>query len=227
MVNYEKTDARLGVEVNNHLKKLGIETPMMQNNYYNNKEQKQIIEGAFSSIMQALHLNLNDDSLQDTPGRVAKMYVDEIFYGLNYDNFPKITTVENKVKYNDMIIEKCTVKSTCEHHFVYFGTSHNDSLGCWVGYIPNEKVVGLSKINRIVDFFARRPQIQERLCIQIAETLKYILQVENVAVVLESQHFCVLTRGIQDSDGKTITSSLHGAFLNPLTRAEFMSFINK
>lgn len=227
MVNIDKTDNILGSEIHKHLKTLGIETPMLQNNYYNNKEQKQIIEGAFTTIMQGLHLDLNDDSLQDTPRRVAKMYVDEIFYGLNYDNFPKITTVENKVKYNDLIIEKCTVKSTCEHHFVYFGTSHNDNLGCWVAYIPNEKVVGLSKINRIVDFFSRRPQIQERLCIQIAETIKYVLQIESVAVVLKSQHFCVLTRGIQDSDGETITSSLHGAFLQPSTRSELMSFINK
>src|SRR5690625_554277 len=118
--------------------------------------------------METMGLDLSDDSLQDTPVRVAKMFVQELFYGLNYDNFPKCTTVDNKIDYDELVIERATVKSVCEHHFVYFGTSHNiDKLGCYVAYMPNKKVLGLSKINRVVDFFSRRPQIQERLTLQI------------------------------------------------------------
>lgn len=222
MVIKEKTNSDLGQKVHQHLVTLGIETPMKEV-VWTKDQSRDIIESAFIDIMTALNLDLDDDSLQDTPRRVAKMYIDEIFYGLDYSNFPKITTVENKVKYEDLVIEKCTVKSTCEHHFVYFGTSHNDSLGCWVAYIPGDKVIGLSKINRIVDFFSRRPQIQERLGMQIAETIKFILGIDNVAVILKSQHFCVLTRGVQDSDGETITSSLHGAFKTDKTlRSELM-----
>ena len=136
-----------------------------------------------AEVMKILGLDLSDDSLVETPRRIAKMYVQELFAGLKTDTFPKATTVENKMQYGDLIIEKCTVKSVCEHHFVYFGTAHNtQELGCWIAYIPKQKVLGLSKLNRITNYFARRPQIQERLTGQIAHALRYILDTEDVAV---------------------------------------------
>jgi GTP cyclohydrolase I len=205
----------------------GVETPMDPNNL-SDHEKKAIIESRFADIMTALGLDLTDDSLEETPKRVAKMFVDETMCGLNYDYFPKITTVENKAGYQDLLVEKVTSVSLCEHHFVYFGTAHNpDKLGCWVAYIPGKKVLGLSKINRLVEFFSRRPQIQERLVEQIAETMKFICETDDVAVVMRGQHFCVLTRGVEDSDSYTITSSLHGQFKDPTTRAELMTIVNR
>lgn len=222
------TNASLGQRVHEHLVSLGVETPITSSTLADRQEAKASIEANFSRIMQALQLDLNDDSLVDTPRRVAKMYVDEIFWGLDYNNFPKITTVENKAGYNDLIVNKSTIKSNCEHHFVYFGTMHDSSLGCWVAYIPKDKVLGLSKINRIVEFFSRRPQIQERLTRQIAETMKFILGIDDVAVVVRSQHFCVMTRGIEDADSYTVTSAMHGEFLtNEALRNEVMSIVNK
>lgn len=229
MLQKTKTDANLGMSVHEHLKSLGCETPLTAPTLANPAEAKALIEVKMFEIMQALQLDLNDDSLVETPKRVAKMYVDEVFWGLDYTHFPKITTVENKAGYNDLLVEKCTIKSNCEHHFVYFGTSHNpDKLGCWVAYIPKDKVLGLSKINRIVEFFSRRPQIQERLTKQIAETLKYILGTDDVAVVIRSQHFCVLTRGVEDADSYTVTSSMHGAFFTEKAlRDELMGIVNR
>jgi len=226
-VSKTKCDKELGKRVHAQLLSKGVETPMDPNNL-SDHEKKAIIESRFADIMTALGLDLTDDSLEETPKRVAKMFVDETMCGLNYDYFPKITTVENKAGYQDLLVEKVTSVSLCEHHFVYFGTAHNpDKLGCWVAYIPGKKVLGLSKINRLVEFFSRRPQIQERLVEQIAETMKFICETDDVAVVMRGQHFCVLTRGVEDSDSYTITSSLHGQFKDPTTRAELMTIVNR
>jgi len=170
--------------------------------------------------MMVLGLDLNDDSLRNTPRRVAKMFVKEIFKGLDPGNKPEITLFENKYHYRDMLLEKdISVKSYCEHHFVpIVGRAH-------VAYISNGKVIGLSKINRIVDYFARRPQVQERLTIQIAEELKKILYTEDVAVFIESTHFCVTMRGVEDDHSSTITTSFHGDFKNDQRRNEFLNLI--
>jgi GTP cyclohydrolase I len=146
------------------------------------------------------------------------MWCEEIFTGLDYQNFPKCTTIENGMAYDEMISCKASVMSCCEHHLVPF-------IGiCYAAYIPNEKVVGLSKINRIVDFFSRRPQVQERLTLQISETLRYILKTDDVAVVIKAEHMCVKLRGVKDAASETITSKMSGKFLsNPSLRAEFLS----
>lgn len=228
MLNKSKTDKELGREVHEFLVQHGVETPMTTAVCNDANMKKDLIQTSFTHIMETLGLDMTDDSLIETPKRVAKMFVDEIFWGLDYKNFPKITAVENKASYKDLIVEKCTIKSQCEHHFVYFGTAHNpEKLGCWVAYIPNESVLGLSKINRLVEYFSRRPQIQERLTEQVAWALKYILKTDNIAVVIRSQHFCVLTRGVEDADSYTVTSSLHGQFQDPTTRAELMSIVNR
>lgn len=222
----EKTDAALGKRVHEHLAKLGIETPITELVNAPEKEKIEKITKLQEESLKVLGLDLTDDSLIDTPTRIAKMYVQELFYGLDYANFPKCTAVDNKLKYDEMVIERCSVKSVCEHHLVYFGTAHRPDLSCWVAYMPGETVLGLSKLSRIVDFFSRRPQIQERLTNQIAETIKLITGTEDVAVVMKGQHFCVLTRGVEDSDGVTITSNLSGSFrTDPTLRSEMMSLI--
>jgi GTP cyclohydrolase I len=224
----EKSDPKLGQRVHAHLVDLGIETPITELVNAPSEEKILKITALQAESLKILGLDLTDDSLIDTPKRIAKMYVEELFYGLSYDNFPKCTEVDNKIHYDEMVIERCTVKSVCEHHLVYFGTSHSPDLSCWVAYMPGEKVLGLSKLSRIVDFFSRRPQIQERLTVQIAETIKLITGTEDVAVVMKGQHFCVLTRGVEDADGVTITSSLSGSFRDdPNLRSEMMSLIRK
>lgn len=181
----------------------------------------ELISAHFAEIMRVLGLDLTDDSLKDTPKRVAKMYVNEIFSGLNPDNKPLITLFENKYQYNEMLIEKnIKVHSFCEHHFVpIIGKAH-------VAYISNGKVIGLSKINRIVDFYSRRPQVQERLTVQIAEEIKKALQTEDVAVAITADHMCVTLRGIKDQDSSTYTSSFHGKFKEKDYRKEFLDQIN-
>ncbi len=222
----EKSDPALGKRVHEHLVKLGLETPMTEMVNADDQEKIEKITALQRASLEILGLDLTDDSLIDTPKRIAKMYVQELFYGLQYDNFPKCTAVDNKLQYDEMVIERCTVKSVCEHHLVYFGTAHRPDLSCWVAYMPGQSVLGLSKLSRIVDFFSRRPQIQERLTNQIAETIKLITGTEDVAVVMKGQHFCVLTRGVEDSDGVTITSNLSGSFRNdPTLRNEMMSLI--
>ncbi|KPL13653.1 MAG: GTP cyclohydrolase [Bacteroides sp. SM23_62] len=199
----------------------GIETPMRKDAFELDDEAKvDLIEEQFKRIMMVLGLDLNDDSLRNTPRRVAKMFVKEIFKGLDPGNKPEITLFENKYHYRDMLLEKdISVKSYCEHHFVpIVGRAH-------VAYISNGKVIGLSKINRIVDYFARRPQVQERLTIQIAEELKKILDTEDVAVFIESTHFCVTMRGVEDDHSSTITTSFHGDFKNDQRRNEFLNLI--
>lgn len=207
MIDKEKTSPELGEQVHKYLLELGIETPMTESEVTDENKRK-VIKNAVTDIMTVLGLDLSDDSLAETPKRISKMYVDELYAGLDYENFPKITTIENKMEYDTMLLERhIAVKSTCEHHFVAF-------MGeAFVAYIPNEKVIGLSKINRIVEFFSRRPQVQERLTEQIFHTLCYLLETENVAVVIKAAHFCVKLRGVEDVNSDTITSRLGGAFL--------------
>lgn len=216
-----KNNPKLGQEVHKHLLSLGIETPMNIHGPSANitrDEQMLQIRAAVSSIMTALHLDMSDDSLVDTPTRVAKMYVNEFFKGLDYDNFPKCTTIENKMDAGMVIERGIKVMSNCEHHFVTI-----DGVAT-VAYIPKDKVLGLSKLNRIVDFFARRPQVQERLTNQIWHTLNYILETDNIAVYVDAVHFCVRSRGVEDANSSTVTSKLGGAFINdPACRAEFMA----
>lgn len=219
------TDPELGEKIHKHLVVLGLETPMEKN-----PEAPLLVDGVplnkFDSIkhchhltMRSLGLDLNDDSLRDTPKRIAKMYCNEIFTGLDYANFPKATTVENKMQYNEMVcVSGITVQSMCEHHFLPFvGTAS-------VAYIPDKLVLGLSKFNRVVEFFSRRPQIQERLTEQISAALRFILQTEDVAVVINADHYCVKLRGIRDGCSNTVTSRLAGKFRTvPELRAEFLA----
>jgi GTP cyclohydrolase I len=214
--NKTKSDPELGQKVHEHLVKMGVETPTI-NNGLSRTDKIEIIETKFADIMNALGLDLTDDSLIETPKRVAKMYVGEIFWGLDYDAFPKCTAVDNKMKYNEMVCERnINVQSNCEHHFVVI-----DGLAT-VAYVPNQKVLGLSKINRIVEYFSKRPQIQERLTEQIFHTLQYILDTEDVAVMIDAKHYCVAARGVEDTGSSTVTSKLGGGFKSdPAARAEF------
>ncbi|AFJ90525.1 GTP cyclohydrolase I FolE [Blattabacterium sp. (Blaberus giganteus)] len=197
--------------------------PILHKDVYFMSDEEKIekIKKHFFQIMKILGLNMNDDSLQRTPKRVAKMFIKEIFSGLNPKNLPNFSIFENKYKYKQMLIEKnITVYSTCEHHFLpIVGKAH-------VGYISNGKVVGLSKINRIVNFYAKRPQVQERLTIQIVQYLRKMLETQDVACVIEAKHLCVNSRGIRDIDSSTITTELIGSFKNNSEiREEFLHHI--
>ena len=197
-----------------------IETPVKENTLTPYKKKIKI-EGYFKKIMETLGLDLEDDSLKDTPRRVAKMYVDEIFKGLNPDNFPKITTIENKMGLTEPVsVMEITLNSNCEHHFVPI-------MGkCYVSYIPNAKILGLSKINRLVQFYGARPQVQERLNLQILSSLQDILETEDVAVVIDAVHLCVRSRGIKDTNSYTRTQCFGGKFLlNQSSRDEFLRSI--
>ena len=181
----------------------------------------ELIEKHFKEIMNILGLDLTDDSLKGTPNRVAKMYVKEIFSGLNPQNKPKVSLFENKYKYNQMLVEKnITLYSSCEHHFVpIVGKAH-------VAYISNGNVIGLSKINRIVQYYAQRPQVQERLTEQTAEELKTILNTEDVAVVIDAEHLCVSSRGIKDVNSATVTAHYSGKFQEDSTKNEFLKYLD-
>ncbi|WP_306643502.1 GTP cyclohydrolase I FolE [Sanyastnella coralliicola] len=198
-----------------------LDTPLRADAFDLSDDEKvaQITE-KFRDIMDILGLDLTDDSLRGTPHRVAKMYVKEIFQGLNPANRPNPKTFENKYEYGEMLVEKnINLNSTCEHHFLpIVGVAH-------VAYISSGRVVGLSKINRIVDYYAKRPQVQERLTRQIAEDLKEALDTEDVAVVIEAKHLCVSSRGIQDESSSTVTSDYHGSFKDPKVREEFLRYI--
>lgn len=215
-----KADPALGQKVHEHLVSVGVETPVIDNGL-SRKEKIQKIEDNFDEIVTTLGLDSKDDSIKDTPKRVAKMYVNEIFWGLDYASFPKITVVENKMQYNEMIVEKgISVQSFCEHHFVNI-----DGLAT-VAYIPKNKVLGISKMNRIVEYFSRRPQIQERLTEQIYHALSFILDTENVALTIDAKHFCVKSRGVEDTECSTVTSRLGGSFkAQPEVRAEFLALL--
>jgi GTP cyclohydrolase I len=186
----------------------------------NDEEKIHVIENHFRGIMKALGLDLNDDSLKETPQRVARMYVKEVFSGLNEKNKPEVTLFENKYQYNKMLVEKgITLFSYCEHHFVpIIGKAH-------VAYISKGKVIGLSKINRLVQYYSSRPQVQERLTVQIAEGLKKAIGTEDVAVLIDAVHLCVASRGIKDTNSSTITANYSGKFINEGTKNEFLALI--
>jgi GTP cyclohydrolase IA len=197
------------------------ETPLREDAFALDDELKiELIQEHFKEIMQILGLDLTDDSLRGTPERVAKMYVKEIFSGLNPKNKPEVKLFDNKYNYNQMLVEKdITFYSNCEHHFVpILGKAH-------VAYISSGQVIGLSKINRIVQYFAKRPQVQERLTMQIGNDLKTLLNTEDVAVVIDAEHLCVSSRGIQDTSSSTVTSFYSGKFATEETKREFLTYI--
>lgn len=198
-----------------------LETPMKKNAHQlSDEEKKETISYLFREIMDVLGLDLNDDSLKGTPDRVAKMYVEEIFSGLNPKNKPKIALFDNKYQYNQMLVEKnITFYSNCEHHFVpIFGKVH-------IAYISSGKVIGLSKLNRIVQYFALRPQVQERMTMQIGKELQNILQTDDVAVIIDAKHLCVASRGIKDDTSATVTTFYGGTFNNQQKIAELQNYL--
>ena len=200
----------------------GLETPMKKDAFkISDEKKKEKIAGLFKEIMDVMGLDLTDDSLQGTPQRVAKMYIDEIFSGLNPANKPKVALFDNKYKYNQMLVEKnITFYSNCEHHFVpIIGKAH-------VAYISSGKVIGLSKLNRIVQYYAKRPQVQERLTNQIAEELKGILGTEDVAVIIDAKHLCVSSRGVKDDTSTTVTSYFGGKFNTQEKIVELQNTLN-
>ncbi|ARV08321.1 GTP cyclohydrolase I FolE [Winogradskyella sp. PC-19] len=198
-----------------------LDTPMKANAFdMSDKEKKERISILFSEIMDVLGLDLTDDSLQGTPDRVAKMYIEEIFSGLDPKNKPKVALFDNKYQYNQMLVEKdITFYSNCEHHFVpIIGKAH-------VAYISSGKVIGLSKLNRIVQYYAKRPQVQERLTQQIANDLKTILGTEDVAIIIDAKHLCVSSRGVKDDTSSTVTTYYGGAFNTPEKINELQNYI--
>lgn len=200
-----------------------LETPMREGAFDLTDNQKiDLIESHFREIMTILGLDLTDDSLKGSPRRVAKMYVNETFSGLNPANKPSATLFENKFQYNQMLVEKdITVHSYCEHHFVpIIGRAH-------VAYISSGNVIGLSKLNRIVQFFAKRPQVQERLTMQIANELREVLETDDVAVIIDAKHLCVSTRGVNDVNSSTVTAAYHGKFEDEATRQELLRYISQ
>ena len=194
----------------------GLETPMIETGLTRDEKYDRI-KDAMTDVVTTLGLDLNDDSLSETPHRIAKMYVDELFGGLDYSSFPKMSVIDNKMGVEEMVkVSDISVISTCEHHFVTIdGRSR-------VAYIPNDKIVGLSKINRIVRFFAQRPQVQERLTQQVLVSLQTLLETDDVAVRIDATHYCVKSRGVMDSNSQTQTTALGGRFKNDTTlRSEF------
>lgn len=197
------------------------DTPLREDAFeLTDNEKIEKIEGKFHEIMETLGLDLTDDSLKSTPKRVAKMFVKEIFGGLNPNTAPKNTTFENKYKYNEMLVEKdITVYSTCEHHFLpIVGKAH-------VAYIAEGKVIGLSKMNRIVDHYAKRPQVQERMTMQIVKHLQKFLGTDNVACIIDAKHLCVNSRGIKDIQSSTVTAEYGGKFKDPDVKKELLSYL--
>lgn len=204
-----------------HLSSANLETPMRENAFAeSDKDKIATIEEHFAHIMDALGLDLTDDSLRGTPRRVAKMFVNELFSGLDPELKPGMSTFENKYKYGEMLVEKnIVVYSTCEHHFLpIVGRAH-------VGYISSGRVIGLSKMNRIVDYFARRPQVQERLTKQVVRALQQALDTDDVACVIDAKHLCVNSRGIRDIESSTVTAEFGGAFKKDETRRDFLDYI--
>jgi GTP cyclohydrolase I len=196
----------------------GLETPMIENGLSSDQKYDRV-RASMTDVMETLGLDLTDDSLAETPHRIAKMYVREIFSGLDYTKFPKLSLIENKMGANEMVkIREIDLTSTCEHHFVTIdGTAK-------VAYIPRDKIIGLSKINRIVRFFGQRPQVQERLTRQILVALQTLLGTEDVAVSIDATHYCVKSRGVMDSNSQTSTTALGGCFIDNIhTRAEFLN----
>ncbi|ASK78702.1 GTP cyclohydrolase I FolE [Paraphotobacterium marinum] len=218
MINFTKEAMR----VRDALIEKGIETPLQQNDSMSSEKTKNSIEYHVNEILKLLQLDLSDDSLKDTPKRIAKMYVEEIFSGLDYSNFPKITLIDNKMNCDEMVrVNKISLTSTCEHHFVVI-----DGYAT-VAYIPRKKIIGLSKINRVVRFFSQRPQVQERMTQQILVALQTLLESDDVAVKIDATHYCVKSRGVLDSTSSTTTTALGGIFKsNAATRYEFLNQSN-
>lgn len=207
-------------EMEHHFGTAG-DTPLRNDAFELSDDEKiEIIEGKFTDIMETLGLDLTDDSLKSTPKRVAKMYVKELFGGLNPSGAPKNSTFENKYKYTQMLVEKdITVYSTCEHHFLpIVGIAH-------VAYFSKGKVIGLSKMNRIVDHYAKRPSVQERLTMQIVKHLQSYLGTDDVACVIDAKHLCVNSRGIKDIQSSTVTAEFGGKFEDPEVRKEFLGYL--
>lgn len=234
-MSYEKSKSCqvTGSEVNAHLAKIGLQTPMTDNVFVDDQTKIDKIEGLMASVMETLGLDLSDDSLAETPKRWAKMMVNEVMYGLSQDKFPKCTAVENKFQFGQefVLVKGMQTHSLCEHHLVYFGGESGSQLGngISIAYRPKEKgnVLGLSKLSRIADYFARRPQIQERLTQQIAHAVSYITGTEDVIVHVEASHFCMSTRGRRDPGAKTETLCALGVFgeKDSRLRGEFLAAI--
>ena len=202
-------------------KNFSIDTPLRKDAFKLSDEEKiNLIEKNVYEILQTLGMDLTDDSLKGTPLRVAKAYVNEVFGGLNPKNLPKGSTFNNKYKYSEMLVEKnITVFSTCEHHLLpIYGKAH-------VAYFSNNNVIGLSKMNRVVDYFSRRPQVQERLTIQIVHTLQEMLKTKDVACVIDAKHMCVNSRGIRHIDCSTVTGEFGGKFKDQNIKREFLDYI--
>jgi GTP cyclohydrolase I len=198
-----------------------VDTPLRSDAFDKTDDEKiAAIEPHFKAIMEILGMDLRDDSLRGTPLRVAKMYVKELFQGLNPANMPSMTLFENKFQYNEMLVEKnINFYTNCEHHFVpFFGKAH-------VAYISSGKVIGLSKLNRLVEYFSKRPQVQERLTMQIGKALQTVLQTQDVAVMMDAKHLCVSSRGVKDDSSNTITSFFGGKFQDEKTKLEFLKYI--
>ena len=203
--------------VRDTLIELGLETPLVDSPL-SQQQKYERIKSMMTEVVGTLGLDLTDDSLCETPHRIAKMYVYEVFSGLDYSNFPKLSVIENKMGVDEMVkVSDISLTSTCEHHFITIDGSAQ------VAYIPNNKMIGLSKINRVVRFFAQRPQVQERLTQQVLVALQTLLETDDVAVSITATHFCVKSRGVMDVNANTSTTALGGAFkTNPNTRAEFL-----
>ncbi len=209
-------------EMGDEHKASSVDTPLRSDAFDKTDEEKiALIEPHFRAIMETLGMDLNDDSLRGTPLRVAKMYVKELFQGLNPANMPSMTLFENKFQYNEMLVEKnINFYTNCEHHFVpFFGKAH-------VAYISSGKVIGLSKLNRLVEYFSKRPQVQERLTMQIGKALQTVLQTQDVAVFLDAKHLCVASRGVKDDSSNTITGYYGGKFQEESTKAEFLKYLD-
>ena len=225
----EKNSNKSSEELLKEIEELGndhvmtsIATPLREDAFdLTDAEKIELIQGYFEKIMHTLGLDLTDDSLRGTPKRVAKLYVNELFKGLNEKHKPSMSTFENKYQYNQILVEKnITLYSNCEHHFLpIVGKAH-------VAYIPNDKVIGLSKINRIVDYYARRPQVQERLALQILNEMQQSLGTEDVAVYIDAEHMCVSSRGASDQSSSTVTVEYGGKFNEETTKKEFLTYIN-
>lgn len=214
------TISNAALAVKNALEEKGLENPVILTSL-NMMERRNKIASHFQQILELMGLDLSDDSLANTPERVAKMYLDEIFSGLQYENFPKMTLIKNTMHFDEMIrVKDIHLTSTCEHHLITI-----DGYAT-VAYIPKNWVIGLSKINRIVDFFAQRPQVQERLCQQILVALQTILETKDVAVAINATHYCIKARGIKDRTSKTLTTVLEGAFkTNTILRQDFAHLV--
>ena len=208
-------------EMGDEHKASSVETPLRSDAFDKTDDEKvAAIEPHFKAIMEILGLDLNDDSLKGTPLRVAKMYVKELFQGLNPANMPSMTLFENKFQYNEMLVEKnINFYTNCEHHFVpFFGKAH-------VAYISSGKVIGLSKLNRLVEYFSKRPQVQERLTMQIGKALQTIMQTQDVAVMMDAKHLCVSSRGVKDDSSNTITTFFGGQFQDEKVKLQFLKYI--